>query len=357
MSIVHLFPARVVRQDWARRTVTAMWDSLDESGVELMGVHIDPAAYDESPVALYVYRQRRGDASYVGVVGDVAVQAVADGRVRGHEAVHAQRVDALMWHNATAKAPPALATLLHRAGPVFTKTIEEAQRTPPMLDFAGPQGLQQTVWRLPEGPALNALTDELAAADFYIADGHHRAVAALEEWRLAGKPADAGLLCVIHPMDGLRLSAFHRRVPGPVEAEGLLELLSSEFQVREVARAQAPATGLIGLYVGHRWFEVRYQGERTDGTWGLDVAVLQDRVLDRLVHATAGRTRFVESVPATTSPEELTQRCDVDDGALFTLAPPPLEAITRLADAGEVMPPKTTFFEPKPCAGIFLRPR
>ena len=355
MSSVRLFPARVVRQEWARRTVTAMSDSLDESGVELLGVELDPATYDESPVALYVYRQSRGDASYTGVVGDIAVQAIADGRVRGHEAVHTQRVEALLWHRETTQAPPALVTLLHRAGPVFTQTIEEVQRTPPLLDFGGPRGLQQTVWRLSEGPAVNALVSELAAADFYIADGHHRTAAALEEWRLAGKPPDAGLLGVIHPMDGLQLSAFHRRLSGPVRAEDLLGLLSSDFQVGEVGRAQAPATGTIGLYVGRRWFELSYQGTRQDGVAGLDVTILQTRVLDRLVAAAADRAPMIETVPATTSVDELTQRCDIDGGALFTLAPPSAEALISVADGGEVMPPKTTYFEPKPCHGIFLR--
>jgi uncharacterized protein (DUF1015 family) len=356
VSSVRLFPARVVRPDWARRTVTALSDSLDESGVDLMGFAIDPAAYDESPVALYVYRQSRGEASYTGVVCDVAVQAVADGRVRGHEAVHAQRVEALLWHHATSSSPPAPVPLLHRAGPEYTHAVEATLETPPILDFAGPRGLQQTVWRLAEGPATSAVTGELAAADFYIADGHHRAAAALEEWRLAGKPPDAGLLCVVHPIDGLRLSAFHRRVSGPVNPENLLDLLTPEFHVREVARAHAPVAGSIGLYVGRRWFEMSYEEARADGASGLDVAILQSRVLDRLVLTTSGRTRTVETVPATTSVDGLTQRCDADAGALFTLAPPPFEALTALADAGEVMPPKSTYFEPKPCAGIFLRP-
>jgi uncharacterized protein (DUF1015 family) len=350
MSLVRLFPAKVVRQDYARRTVTAMSDAVDESGVDLFGVAIDPAAYAESPVALYVYRQSRGNASYTGVVCDVAVQAVADGRVRGHEAVHSQRVEALVWHHAARNAPPALVTLLHRAGEEFTSTIEDVQQTQPILDFAGPRGLQQTVWRLSEGTATQALAEELGAADFFIADGHHRTAAALETWRLAGKPADAGLLCVVHPMDGLRLSAFHRRVAGPVDPASLVELLSEQFEVREVSRASAPAPGTFGLYVGRRWFEVTYQGTRTEGTAALDVAILQRRVLDRM------GTRTVETVPAATANDELTQRCDVDGGALFTLAPPPPEAITHVADAGEVMPPKTTFFEPKPCAGIFLSP-
>ena len=201
----------------------------------------------------------------------------------------------------------------------------------------------------------SALTGELAAAAFYIADGHHRAEAALEEWRLAGKPADAGLLCVVHPMDGLKLSAFDRRVSGPVDASGLLELLGAEFQVREVTRAPARLTGSMGLYVGRRWFEVTYRGSRPDGVAGLDVAILQSRVLDRLVPARPGTFHTVETVPAAASVTELALRCDVDGGALFTLAPPQVEVLAEVADAGEVMPPKTTYFEPKPAAGIFLR--
>ena len=106
-----------------------MSESLDESGVDLYRVAVDPTAYDDAAVALYVYRQSRDGVASVGVVCDVAVQAVADGRVRGHEAVHKQRVDALVWHRATTDAPPALVTLLHRAGPEFTRTIEAVLQT------------------------------------------------------------------------------------------------------------------------------------------------------------------------------------------------------------------------------------
>jgi len=77
-------------------------------------------------------------------------------------------------------------------------------------------------------------------------------------------------------------------------------------------------------------------------------------VVDRLDPAPPGRVRTVDSIPAAESLDELVARCDVDRGALFTLAPPPIETMTEVADAGEVMPPKTTYFEPKPAAGIFL---
>lgn len=354
MSNVRSFAARVVRQDSARRTVSAMSDSQDESGVDLYRVAVDPAAYVEAPAALYVYRQSRGDTSYTGVVCDVAVQSVADGQVRGHEAVHQLRVDALVWHHARTVAPPALVMLMHRAGPEFRRAIAEAQQSEPILDFAGPQDFQQTLWRIAEGSATQAVADELAAAELYIADGHHRSAAALEEWRIANKPPEAGLLCVVHPMDGLSLSAFHRRVSGPLDTDRLLALLGEGFEVREVDVPPTPTVGSMGLYVGSRWYDVRLPVARAAGAAGLDVTILQTLVIDRLDPALPGRARTVDTLPAATDLDELVARCDIDRGALFTLAPPPPEALVEVADAGQVMPPKTTYFEPKPAAGIFL---
>lgn len=356
MNIVRPFAARIVCQDWAPRAVVAMTEPLDETSDNPVQIPIDPAAYDESTAALYVYRQRSDDSSHTGVVCEVAMHAFVEGRIRGHEAVYARRVEALVRHFATTTAPPALITLLHHAGPAYTRTIDATCRTPPILDFAGPGGFQQTVWRVAEGSATAAVVEELAAADHYIADGHHRVAAALEEWRLGGKPADASLLCVIHPIDDLRLSAFHRRVTGPVTPAELIELLTPEFQVRATPEPPAPTLGTFGMYVGGGWFEVRYQGRRGDGPSGLDVALLEERVLRRLGQLSPGPAYTVEIAPGGTAVDELAQRCDADRGALFTLAPPQPEALTRLADSGEVMPPKTTYFEPKPCAGIFLRP-
>jgi uncharacterized protein (DUF1015 family) len=333
-----------------------MTELLDETSDNRVRIPIDPAAYDESAPALYVYRQRSDGASHTGVVCEVAMHAFVDGRIQGHEAVYARRVEALVRHYATTISPPALITLLHHAGPAFKQTIDSTCRTPPILDFAGPGGFQQTVWRVAEGSPTAALVEELAAANHYIADGHHRVAAALEEWRLGGTPPDARLLSVIHQIDDLRLSAFHRRVSGPVAPADLIELLTPEFQVRAVPETPAPTLGSFGLYVGGGWFDVRYQRRRGDGPAGLDVALLEERVLKRLGRLPPGPAYTVEITPAQTTVDELAQRCDADRGALFTLAPPSPEALTRLADAGEVMPPKTTYFEPKPCAGIFLRP-
>jgi uncharacterized protein (DUF1015 family) len=146
-------------------------------------------------------------------------------------------------------------------------------------------------------------------------------------------------------MDGLRLSAFHRRVIGPVDLTSLLDLLAPAFRVEQAGAPPPAASGSFGLYAGGSWWDVKPRAAAA----GLDVEILQAQVLDHL-------EQTVEIAPARTLVDELTRRCDADEGALFTLAPPPLETLTRLADAGAVMPPKTTYFEPKPCAGIFRRP-
>ncbi|HEY6932256.1 MAG TPA: DUF1015 family protein [Marmoricola sp.] len=354
-ALVRPFPARLVTPDWAPYTVVPLADPFPDTGAAAEQVVIEPARYDDAGAALYVYRQADDDGgSNIGVVCEMAVRAFADGRVRGHEAVQPRRVEALLRHNATNVDPPALVTLIHRAGPAFRRTLDTVRTSPPLLDFPGPGGRRQTVWRVAEEAAA-ALSAELAAARHYIADGHHRVAAALREWEGSGTSADTGLLCVVHSMDGLQLSAFHRRVTGPVDAAAVLALLTETLAVRPAPGPPSPTPGSFGLYLAGRWFEVGFTAEPGEGHSALDVVVLQRHVLDELVRRSDGE-QSIEVVPVRGSVEQLVAQCDADGGALFTLAPPPLDALTRLADAGGLMPPKTTYFQPKPCAGIFLRP-
>jgi uncharacterized protein (DUF1015 family) len=349
VSDLRPFAARVVRPEWAHRTVVALTELPEGTAAAPAAAIVDPSAYEEAPPALYAYRQERDGVFHVGVVCEVSLRAFVDGRVRGHEAVQERRVEALVRHHATTAAPPALVALLHPAGEAFTRTLASLDTAQPILDFAGPEGRRQTVWRQPAGDATCELLDELATAQLYVADGHHRVAAALSEWRQGGGSDEAGLLCIVHATDGLRLSAFHRRVPGPVPRDQLLGALAPGFEVMPCAADPNPTPGSFGLYVAGDWFHVRGEPRSTEAPRLLDVELLHERVLGPL-------GRSIEIASAETSVDDLTRRCDEDGGALFTLAPPPLSELTRLADAGAVMPPKTTYFAPKPCAGVFLRP-
>ncbi len=359
MSVVRPFRAWVVRQESAAQNVSQMLDALPAAErLAALDEHrgppreIDSHAYDESAPALYVYRLQRGADQHVGVVADVSARAFVDGQVRGHEAVQPERVEGLVDHITAAGARSELVALLHRPEPGGIDAVAETLRSDPLVRFTGPDGWEQTVWRVPE-PVAGVLSEELSKAVHYIADGHHRVAASLRVWELEGRPEDAGLLCVIYPLDGLRLLAFHRRVAGPVDASELLALIADDFDIRDISHPDE-AIGGFGLYLDGRWYDASYKGAPPPGAAGLDIAILNDQVLAPLLgvgpHA-AARLEIVRFPTET----ELTKTCDQDGGALFVLRPPTLDQLTEVADRGEVMPPKTTYFDPKPYAGIFLR--
>lgn len=350
-DIVRPFASRVVRQEWAGRVVVPMVDAADRVA-RPRGAGFPAAAYEESPRALFVYRMRSGSDEYVGVVADVRLDAFANGKVRGHESVEPDRVEALVRHYTEVPARSELVALLHARPPTATRHIAEACRGRPLLHIAGPDGLEHTVWRVAVQKETAALAAALGHGIQYIADGHHRVAARLRVWEREGRPAGSGVLCVLFPMEGLRLSAFHRRVTGPVDAAPLLDAASVDFVVREVPGAQE-STG-VGLYVAGRWYDLGYRQTRPDGSAGLDAAVLQTHVLDRVLGISGPGHPRLEVVPARVALEDLTSRCDEDGGALFVLRPPPLQKLIEVADRGEVTPPKTTYFAPKPYAGIFL---
>ncbi|MET0998497.1 MAG: DUF1015 family protein [Marmoricola sp.] len=350
-GVVRPFRALVVRQESAAENVSRMFDALPAS--ERRARVVDTGGYDECAAALYVYRLRRGDDQHVSVVGEVSTEAFVDGRVRGHEAVQPDRVTALVDHYSSATVRSELVALLHRTGPAVDAAIAECVSHPPVIQFTGPDDWEQTVWRVPES-AHRVLSEELGRDVLYIADGHHRVAASLSVWQQAGRPADAGLMCAIFPFDGLRLRAFHRRVSGPVDREQLLALLSGAFVFTDIAHPDE-ATGCFGLYVDGRWYDAAYTGDRSPGAAGLDIAILNEQVLEPLLGLDELAASRVEITSALSPLDELTRACDADGGALFALRAPALEQLTEVADRGEVMPPKTTYFDPKPYAGIFVR--
>jgi uncharacterized protein (DUF1015 family) len=350
-DLVRPFESRVVRQEWADRAVAPMVDARGLSEQPREEEAPEDAAYQASPRAYYVYRMRDVTGDHVGVVADVRLDAFAGGVVRGHESVDPQRVDALVQYYADHPARSEPVALLHDQPAGAARRVADVLDGAPLLRIVAPDGVEHTVWQV-TGDETDALAEALGRGVHYVADGHHRVAARLRAWELAGRPDDAGVLCVVFPMDGLTLSAFHRRVWGPVDAAALLEAAAAHFDVRALS-AGAAAQG-IGLYVDGCWYDLALSGPRPEAAAGLDASVLQDRLLGPVLDVSGQGHPRLESIPDHLPVEHATARCDEDGGALFVLRPPSLPALTRIADLGEVMPPKTTYFSPKPYAGIFL---
>src|SRR5689334_11456395 len=316
------------------------------SGVAVRAVL--PEAYEPMPPALYVYRQSTPHGEYTGIVCDITPAAFLDGRVLGHESVQPERVAGLTRYLATEPQQVELVSTLHAAGPVVRATLASVPTLPPDRDVVGPDGTRHAVWRLPSGCRTEELCRELGAVTHYVADGHHRVAAGLAVWARSGRDSRRGVLCVVYPLDGLRLAAFDRRVAGPLDTALVRRLLEASFVVRPVAdAAEALATG-IGVSIARRWYAATYAGGRPAGSRGLDVSLLHAHVLDRLPAGTV--------VEQTRDPLEVSlAACDADGGVLFALPAPDLAALVAIAEARETVPAKCTFFSPKPGSGIFLR--
>jgi len=268
--------------------------------------------------------------------------------VRGHESEQPQRVDGLTRYLATTPQRVELVSTLHRVRPAVQATLALAPELPADRDIAGPDGARHTVWRIPPGAQTEKLCRELSTATHYIADGHHRVAASLNVWARSGRDSRCGVLCVAYPLDGLRLASFHRRVAGPVDSALVRDLLEASFHVRPVADPQEALATAIAVNLDRRWYLASYAGERPPGSPGLDVSLLHDHVLNKLpLGATIEHTR--------NSIEDLLTACDADDGILFALPAPQLETLTAIANAGQAVPAKSSFFSPKPGSGIFLR--
>lgn len=386
-AVVRPLAGMVVKPEWAKRVVSPLVDSLSaQRRGDLLAANPDSylhvtrsradfattatpdeigsadaaalqrllklGAYDDLPPAMYVYRIREHGKEHTGVVADVDWNAFVDRRVRGHESVHADRVDALARHYAAVPARSEPVMLLHSAGGVIRTVVDAACTGQPLLRFGDPDSLQQTVWRVgPDGSAAVAAAVE--QGPMYVADGHHRVAAGLRDWQRRGRPPEAGAVCALYSPDGLDLLAFHRRVPGPIDSPALLSGIDEEFDTRPIAGPRE-GQGCFSVYVAGRWYDASYQHARLDGVAGLDASVLQDQVLGPLLGIKDADPRL-EPVAERASVAEATARCDADGGALFVLQAPPVEDLMAIADRGEQMLPKTTYFAPKPQAGIFLR--
>jgi uncharacterized protein (DUF1015 family) len=188
----------------------------------------------------------------------------------------------------------------------------------------------------------------------YIADGHHRVAAALDAWKRDGPREDASILCALYPQSQVSLHAFHRRVLGPVAVQELLGDLESGFQVRPSAGPHVEP-GSIGLYAAGRWqLLTPRKRHHSAGVAGLDVTLLNEQILEPLLGINGADPRL-DFVPGPKDLAPSMSACDDDGGVLFTLHAPGIEDLISVAERHEAMSPKTTYVQPKPRSGVFLR--
>ena len=321
----------------------------------------------EDAPALYLYRQIMDGRAQTGVVGCVHIDDYEHDVIRKHEKTRQDKEDDRTRHILTLRANAEPVFLTYRGRPEIGELSRAVMQAPPLYDFTAPDGVRHTVWRIWDpSPFLAAFQ---AVPHAYVADGHHRSASAWRAGReLRGAPAaerDGGeyqwFLAALFPADELRILPYNRVVrdlAGQTPAR-VLERLGQVGRVSPSVEPSPPGPGAFGVFLDGRWYRLELDPrgiDRSDPIASLDVSLLQDRVLGPILSVgdprTDPRIDFVGGIRGTA---ELERRVRSGEMAIaFALHPTTLEQLMTVSDAGRIMPPKSTWFEPKLRSGLFV---
>ena len=312
--------------------------------------------------ALYLYRLTHRQGVQTGVVCTVPVRGFADGRIRIHENVHDERADLLTAHLRGVGATSSPVAMAVRSSHELAAVLHEITATVPAdLEF-GSTTVRHHIWTVPE-EFTPSLTAALADKVLYVTDGHHRSAAAVRA--LDAEPGNAALarsLAVVFPDEQLHVQAFHRMaVDQRSRSDGTcLAALAETAEVTAASgsfAARPREKGMAGLYLGGSWHKLELPPAIGKGAvHSLDVERLRRSILDPVLGADElGQPGAVDYLPASLGLDELGRQCDAENRVGFALHPLSVRELMAVADEGGLMPPKSSFFAPKPRSGVFLR--
>lgn len=321
---------------------------------------------DEKP-CFYVYELTSGAHRQTGLMGAVSVDEYLDGTLRRHELTLARKEEDRVRHIKTTRAQTGPVFLAYRDNMAVSTIIEAACMSEPLYDFTSPDGVRQRVWRIARPVAVEAISVGFTTVDgAYIADGHHRAAAAVricEERREQGRVDDpsSSFLAVLFPKSQLRILPYNRIVAdrnGMDTTDLVSKVEAAGFSCSEVGETPfvPNARREFGMYTDGRWYKIAWNGELDDDdpVSSLDVSILQDNVLAPLLDVQDPRTDKRISFVGGADAHEVAAKVP-GDGVGFLLYPTSLDDLMAVADANELMPPKSTWFDPKLLSGLALR--
>jgi uncharacterized protein (DUF1015 family) len=318
----------------------------------------DGVLEEEDAPHLYLYRLIMGEHEQIGLVACCSVDEYDADIIRKHERTRRDKEDDRTRHIMTLRAQTGPVFLTYRASRDVDMMIMETTMADALFDFTAEDGVQHTIWRVPDAVRfVQAFRD---VPFLYIADGHHRAASASRARAelKAQNPEHTGdeeynfFLSVLFPSDQLRILAYNRIVKdlNGLSEEEFLSRVRERFELTENAPARPASSGNWSMYLKGRWHGLTLKGERPeDAIAALDVSVLQDNLLDPILGIkdvrTDKRIDFVGGIRGTDELEKLVREGRA--AVAFSMYPTTIEDLLRVSDAGGIMPPKSTWFEPK----------
>ena len=320
----------------------------------------DEVLIRDDEASFFLYRLTMNGRTQTGFVMTADVGEYDQNIVRKHEFTRPDKEDDRVKNIEALAAQSGNVFLAHRDHVSLTDvtriTLEEAR----LYDFEAVDGIRHEIWKISSAHTATILNAFEELGPIYIADGHHRSAAASRVAKLPGAGEDAQrFLVVSFPESELKIWDYNRVVDdlNGHTAEGFLNELRKVGEVQEVAEPQSQRHE-VSVYLEGKWYQLAFADRlinEDDPVGRLDVSLLQSYVLDPLLAIDNPRTnKRIQFVGGIRGAAELVKRVDGGAGVAFKMYPPSLDELFTIADAGEVMPPKSTWFEPKLRDGLFV---
>jgi len=323
---------------------------------------------EEKP-CLYLYEQRMAGRCQTGLVACASVDDYLNQVIKKHENTRADKEADRIRHVDVCNAQTGPIFLAYRRQEALQEIFAGVKTGEPLFAFSSEDGVEHRGWMIAEDETVKRIIEIFGGMDsIYIADGHHRAASAVAvgRKRRSEKPGYTGeeefnyFLSVLFPGEELFIMDYNRVVHdlNGLTEEEFLEAVEEKFLVEKCGEAYLPEKkGKMGMYLGNQWYAltVRKEYESDDPIEGLDVSILQREVLAPVLGITDPKTDSrIGFIGGIRGLSELERRGHTDCKAAFAMYPTSIEELYRVADQGLLMPPKSTWFEPKLRSGLFI---
>ena len=310
----------------------------------------DPAA------CFYIYRQVMGGHSQIGLVAAASCEDYLNNIIKKHEFTRPDKEDDRVRHIETLNSQTGPVFLTYRANTILDALMKQRTEAAPEIDFTAKDGVRHTAWVVSDAPTIAAIEQEFQRTPFlYIADGHHRSAAAARVYQSRKGAGGSGFfLSVIFPHNQMQILPYNRVLKdfNGHTAQQMMEKLDAVFVITPGGDPKPAQKHQLGLYLGGKWHTLHFRphfAKATDPIEKLDVTLLQKYVLAPLFGIedprTSKRINFVGGIRGTGELETLVNQGDYV--CAFSMFPTSIEDLMTIADAGGIMPPKSTWFEPK----------
>ena len=345
-------------------------DCVYDKARELLDSRIaDGTFITDTDKAYYVYELTMNGRTQTGIAACASIDDYNNNIIKKHENTRADKEQDRINHVDRCSAQTGPIFLAYRADEVIRNEVAKAKETKPLYSFTSPDGIRHQVYKISNAQSVENIEKAFAGIDdIYIADGHHRAASAVkvglkrreEHPDYTGEEEFNYFLSVLFPDEELMIMPYNRVAKdiNGYSKEEFIKKIEEKFEIEESAAAVEPAyKAEFGMYLDEKWYKLKAKKDilSDDPVDGLDVAILQNNLLEPVLGIHDPKTdKRIDFVGGIRGLLELEKRCHTDCVLAFSMYPTSIAELFAVADAGRLMPPKSTWFEPKLRSGLFI---